>query len=142
MTRITNFGRKRTYLETGIESSGAELAPVEAQLQDKPAVADDSGASAPPPKKKRKRTPKSKRDGHGTRPMGSAPPGEAGSNDDQKPDGEGSDSAEAKTSSKPSKKAKKKKDGRKEGKCAFAFLIAKLDTQVLFQMCLHRNRDG
>ena len=61
MTRVTNFGLKRTHLEAGFSndetpSKGTAL----------PAIHDPTASSeaVPPPKKKRKRTPKSKRDGN------------------------------------------------------------------------------
>ncbi|KAJ3734675.1 hypothetical protein DFJ43DRAFT_95305 [Lentinula guzmanii] len=106
MTRVTNFGRKRTYLESlgpggnDVEDNG----PVKAQTQEDPSLAD-SGASLPPPKKKRKRTPKSKRDGHGTRPMGSAPDGE-----ETIKTSEDKAAADVDPSARSSKKSKKKKE--------------------------------
>jgi len=68
MTRVTNFGLKRTHLEAGFsddETPSKETAlPGGEQFQ---ATIHDPTASSevvPPPKKKRKRTPKSKRDGN------------------------------------------------------------------------------
>ena len=119
MTRITNFGRKRTYLESSTDSQGEGSGTMKNQLQDHAEVVD-SGASAPPPKKKRKRTPKSKRDGHGTRPMGSAPDEEA---KDVSPGENALPDAEADKPSKSSKKEKKKKE-RKDKKCTTLFLKA------------------
>ncbi|KAJ3989538.1 hypothetical protein F5890DRAFT_1191799 [Lentinula detonsa] len=106
MTRVTNFGRKRTYLES-LGPGGNDLednGPAKAQIQEDPTLAD-SGASLPPPKKKRKRTPKSKRDGHGTRPMGSAPDGE-----ETIKTSEDKAAANVDPSARPSKKSKKKKE--------------------------------
>ncbi|KAJ4485960.1 hypothetical protein J3R30DRAFT_3443072 [Lentinula aciculospora] len=112
MTRITNFGRKRTYIESTLDSGGNGVKDnglVKTQIQEDPAVTD-SGASLPPPKKKRKRTPKSKRDGHGTRPMGSAPSGEEAATVNSS-----EDTPDGKSSAQPSKKSKKKKE-RKDKK--------------------------
>ncbi|KAF8800207.1 hypothetical protein BYT27DRAFT_7263108 [Phlegmacium glaucopus] len=66
MTRVTDFGLKRTYLEAGFsndETSSKKTALVE---QSTVGIHDPTASSeaAPPPKKKRKRTPKSKRDGN------------------------------------------------------------------------------
>jgi zinc finger CCHC domain-containing protein 9 len=71
MTRITDFGRKRTYVEAGftaqpeldepVPTPGASSsipAPITQQVSEAP-------SGAPPAKKKRKRTPKSKRDNYG-----------------------------------------------------------------------------
>ena len=64
MTRVTNFGIKRTYLEAGF--SNDETPSKETALTVSSAGIPDpsSSSEAPPPKKKRKRTPKSKRDGN------------------------------------------------------------------------------
>lgn len=73
MTRITNFGIKRKYVQAGFgeddptpvmtvgegSSTTLETGPGEGSK-----TADPQDPSNPPPKKKRKRTPKSKRDGH------------------------------------------------------------------------------
>lgn len=95
MTRVTNFGRKRTYLESSAESQ------VEGGESPETPETPDVG-SAPPAKKKRKRTPKSKRDGHGTRPMGTAPDYEEGKSN--------SPSEETEAKLPPSKSSKGKKD--------------------------------
>ena len=68
MTRVTNFGLKRTYLEAGF--SNDETPSKETAGQEKPStgIHDPTASSeAAPPKKKRKRTPKSKRDGNLTK---------------------------------------------------------------------------
>lgn len=74
MTRVTNFGIKRTYLEAGFsndETPSKETALVD---QSSTGIHDPTTSSeAAPPKKKRKRTPKSKRDGNLTKnPEGEA----------------------------------------------------------------------
>ncbi|KAJ7449874.1 hypothetical protein FB451DRAFT_741840 [Mycena latifolia] len=56
MTRVTNFGIKRTYVQAGF--SEADAAPVEEPIAAEPTE------PAPPPKKKRKRTKMSQRDGN------------------------------------------------------------------------------
>jgi zinc finger CCHC domain-containing protein 9 len=67
MTRITDFGRKRTYVDAGFASEPlpdpAPSAPPSAPPP-APAAAPDEAAEKPA-KKKRKRTPKSKRDNYG-----------------------------------------------------------------------------
>jgi zinc finger CCHC domain-containing protein 9 len=64
MTRVTNFGIKRTYLEAGF--SNDETPSKETALVDQSSTVHASSEAAPP-KKKRKRTPKSKRDGNLTK---------------------------------------------------------------------------
>lgn len=63
MTRITNFGRKRTYLEAGIATEA-----VESSHNEEGNPVQETGfvnpSDAPPPKKKRKRTKPSKRDNY------------------------------------------------------------------------------
>lgn len=66
MTRVTNFGRKRTYVDSGI---GPQTDPGTDSLQDEranddPPVEETAAEAVPPPKKKRKRTKMSKRDGY------------------------------------------------------------------------------
>lgn len=79
MTRVTNFGLKRTYLEAGF--SNDETPSKEADLI-VPGGEQSSTDPTPaaPPKKKRKRTPKSKRDGNLTKNAAEGK-GEAGKND-------------------------------------------------------------
>ena len=75
MTRVTNFGIKRTYLEAGFSNDETPST----ETVDKPSngINDPSASSeVSPPKKKRKRTPKSKRDGNLTK----EPEGEAEKN--------------------------------------------------------------
>ncbi|KAG6919337.1 hypothetical protein DXG01_006883 [Tephrocybe rancida] len=64
MTRITNFGRKRTYLEATSSSNLQDdpLAPAEDVSSNGPAAEIDGDTA--PPKKKRKRTKLSMRDGN------------------------------------------------------------------------------
>lgn len=76
MTRATNFGRKRTYVQAGFPEHEASQSTVVDTPQPESSTtalkanklignepAQDA-AGGPPPKKKRKRTPKSKRDGY------------------------------------------------------------------------------
>ncbi|KAG5636324.1 hypothetical protein H0H81_008408 [Sphagnurus paluster] len=58
MTRITNFGRKRTYVEAGFESN-----TLETQVETLNNI-EGNGDPPTPPKKKRKRTKPSMRDGN------------------------------------------------------------------------------
>ena len=73
MTRFTNFGRKRTYVQAGFpEHEASQSTTVDApqagsstvMLEANAVPGTEDAAAAPPLKKKRKRTPKSKRDGH------------------------------------------------------------------------------
>jgi zinc finger CCHC domain-containing protein 9 len=98
MTRITSFGRKRTYLEAGFEAD-------EAPIMQKTVVAEptpDPAEALPPKKKKRIRTPLSKRDGYGTLKKDPAA-------DPQEPSTEGSKEVPAKETG----QAKIKKQGKK-----------------------------
>lgn len=58
MTRVTNFGIKRTHVQAGFGDAAPTV--------DEPTVPEPNGAElpAPPPKKKRKRTKMSQRDGN------------------------------------------------------------------------------
>lgn len=78
MTRVTNFGRKRTYVQAGFANEDDAIAAEQPQASTSTAnLASNTDKSdtvteeavnidtpAPPAKKKRKRTPKSKRDGY------------------------------------------------------------------------------
>ncbi|KAJ3510136.1 hypothetical protein NLJ89_g4847 [Agrocybe chaxingu] len=74
MTRITNFGRKRTYLQAEFapdEPKPSTSSPTAISSHSRQQTYDENSHEAlkdsstlPPPKKKRKRTPKSKRDGY------------------------------------------------------------------------------
>lgn len=76
MTRATNFGRKRTYVQAGFTDHEASHCPTVDTPQSESSTAalknndlngnepTQDATAAPPPKKKRKRTPKSKRDGY------------------------------------------------------------------------------
>ncbi|KAF9474709.1 hypothetical protein BDN70DRAFT_924446 [Pholiota conissans] len=78
MTRVTNFGRKRTYLQAGFSGDDAQEEPTGSSSRSTNTASTStveptnvtsqepigSDTPNPPPKKKRKRTPKSKRDGH------------------------------------------------------------------------------
>ncbi|KAJ6596959.1 hypothetical protein DFH09DRAFT_107080 [Mycena vulgaris] len=57
MTRVTNFGIKRTYVQAGFSETAAVEEPVAAEPT-------SEAQPAPPPKKKRKRTKMSQRDGN------------------------------------------------------------------------------
>ncbi|KAJ7046848.1 hypothetical protein C8F04DRAFT_211898 [Mycena alexandri] len=59
MTRVTNFGIKRTYVQAGFENAAAQETSVA-----EPAAPTEEASTAPPPKKKRKRTKMSQRDGN------------------------------------------------------------------------------
>ncbi|GAW06009.1 zf-cchc type zinc finger protein [Lentinula edodes] len=124
MTRITNFGRKRSYLESSLDSgqNDANMGDINELVRKPPTQeestqgitidVDSANLPGPPPKKKRKRTPKSKRDGHGTRPMGSAPEGE-----ESNPVKASEDLSDvAKPSTQPPKKSSKNKNKKKERK--------------------------
>ncbi|KAG6849643.1 hypothetical protein H0H93_006647 [Arthromyces matolae] len=64
MTRITNFGRKRSYLEATAQVQD-DKAPKLTELEGDSIVPDGEDADvAPPPRKKRKRTKPSMRDGN------------------------------------------------------------------------------
>ncbi|KAJ7774904.1 hypothetical protein B0H16DRAFT_1880092 [Mycena metata] len=60
MTRITNFGIKRTYVQAGFDGVATEASVAETAT---PTVTEEP-STAPPPKKKRKRTKMSQRDGN------------------------------------------------------------------------------
>jgi hypothetical protein len=73
MTRITSFGRKRTYVEAGFGQADAEpgtsIPTVSSEVQEEhhmntPLGSNEAVESAPPKKKKRIRTPKHKRDNY------------------------------------------------------------------------------
>ena len=65
MTRVTNFGIKRTHLEAGFSNDDTPSKEIAIEGQSSVGIHDPTVSSeAPPPKKKRKRTPKSKRDGN------------------------------------------------------------------------------
>jgi hypothetical protein len=93
MTRITNFGRKRTYVEAGFANDALVEEPAEPQASTSTLPSESQPRDQAPPKKKRKRTKK---------------PKESGGND-----GEGAQSTEGKTqdvgSSEQAKPAPKKK---------------------------------
>lgn len=64
MTRITNFGRKRTFVEAGFSHDTTELHDIP-PVDNASKAPTEEPAVAVPAKKKRKRTPMSKRDGNG-----------------------------------------------------------------------------
>ena len=109
MTRATDFGIKRTYLEAGFsndETPSKETALVEKSLTDPTASSE-----AAPPKKKRKRTPKSKRDGNLTKNDAESK-GEAVKNDSEGATVE-SGTTSVPASGKSAKKNKRNKERRK-----------------------------
>ena len=77
MTRVTNFGLKRTYLEAGF--SNDETPSKETTVVQQSPTGPTVPTEVAPPKKKRKRTPKSKRDGNLTKNDAESK-GEAGKN--------------------------------------------------------------
>jgi len=117
MTRVTNFGLKRTYLEAGFsndETPSKETALVEQSPTDPgPTISSE----AAPPKKKRKRTPKSKRDGNLTKNDAESK-GEAGKN--------GSEDVTVKSVPATGKSAKKNKKNKERLK---KFPILKQDVE-------------
>ena len=109
MTRVTNFGLKRTYLEAGFsndETPSKETAVVQ-QSPTGPTVSTEVA----PPKKKRKRTPKSKRDGNLTKNAAESK-GEVGKNGSEDVTVE-SGIATVPATGKSAKKNKKNKERRK-----------------------------
>ena len=69
MTRVTNFGIKRTYLEAGFSNDQAPSNETALIVPggEKSSTGKHDPSEAAPPRKKRKRTPKSKRDGNLTK---------------------------------------------------------------------------
>lgn len=123
MTRVTNFGLKRTYLEAGFhndETLGKEtaLAPGGEQFPVRTHDPVTSSETAPPAKKKRKRTPKSKRDGNLSRDV-AQDKNEATENDSLQRDTEEKSvesGATAPATRKSAKRNKRNKERRKKGK--------------------------
>ena len=64
MTRVTNFGRKRTYVAAGFASEPQESTSTPQESHNAVDIGDKQETDQPPPKKKRKRTKMSKRDGN------------------------------------------------------------------------------
>lgn len=95
MTRVTNFGIKRTYVQAGFSAADAVEEPVA------PEPASDP-LPAPPPKKKRKRTKMSQRDGNKAKNTAMQEGGAEETNTDSAP-------PVAQPSAKPVKKSKPKK---------------------------------
>jgi zinc finger CCHC domain-containing protein 9 len=123
MTRYTDFGRKRTYLQAGFDEPDAKAAAASTSantagmtaLSQHETVASDSNAISTPAKKKRKRTPKSKRDNYKgpTQPLARSELQRDGSRDPATSSGaaaEGTqkDSDAKNTLSEPKKKTKKR----------------------------------
>lgn len=113
MTRVTNFGIKRKYVQAGFgqeEELQQQAGP--STLQNNEADASTESAPNPPTKKKRKRTPKSQRDYYvpkePTKPKGKgkAEDGAGGAEDG----GRGEAAADKPALTKAEKKKKKFKD--------------------------------
>lgn len=60
MTRITSFGRKRTYVEAGFKSDPVEVEEPSTAVEDAVMVSKEDNSTIVPPKKKRKRMKKPK----------------------------------------------------------------------------------
>lgn len=145
MTRVTNFGIKRTYLQAGFSGDDASnsLPADQPATSSKTAGAEpttgngtsegaDNGDTAPRPKKKRKRTPMSKRDGYAAQRAleaallnGEEPPKPTPAAVNQNQD---ESTKEPKPYSEMSKSAKKKKRNldRKKKSLLFIFLLIEL----------------
>ena len=108
MTRVTDFGLKRTYLEAGF--SNDETPSKKTALVDQSSTNPTASTEVAPPKKKRKRTPKSKRDGNLTKNDAESK-GEAGKNGSE--DVTVKSDTTAPTTGKSAKKNKRNKERRK-----------------------------
>ena len=145
MTRVTDFGRKRTYLQAGfandVDEHPAEGSASAKSLKSSETTYEsnnsDLNASAPPPKKKRKRTPKSKRDGYAAlRAAEAAARGEVGDTEggeaEAVKDLQSQSSASASTTtpkpgiSKSLKKKKRNQERREKSASCFYAAIMKL----------------
>ncbi|KAF9467430.1 hypothetical protein BDZ94DRAFT_1280427 [Collybia nuda] len=111
MTRVTNFGRKRTYVESGI----GHQADIEATQPDKitnvDPVPEEMTEAVAPPKKKRKRTKMSKRDGNAAAKATISSGGEGENSKNDVPEEKGEEGTSEIMTPRPtlSKSAKKKK---------------------------------
>ncbi|KAJ8083837.1 hypothetical protein PM082_002603 [Marasmius tenuissimus] len=107
MTRITNFGRKRTYLESTVphrEPEETQPSPIATSASTSASNENVTDSNEQPPKKKRKRTKKSQRTGNSAADVD----GEV-----KAPiDGE-ADTASSSNTHRPQKKSSKKDKGRK-----------------------------
>ena len=74
MTRITNFGKKRSYLDAGLDSDGKSVSeptgPHQVEMDPQIDSITRTGEIEQPLKKKRKRTKMSKRDGNPGKDVG------------------------------------------------------------------------
>jgi zinc finger CCHC domain-containing protein 9 len=118
MTRITNFGIKRTYVEAGLSSNEKSVSePTEPQeavprMEDSIARTGDVGQ---PPKKKRKRTKMSKRDGNPGKIVGEERENGVGEVEDEgkcTASAAGDAERDAASTNHTSAKSKKKKQGK------------------------------
>jgi len=130
MTRVTNFGRKRTYLAAGFASEPQESTNVSAtaasipqELQNAVDIADQ-----PPPKKKRKRTKMSKRDGNAAKnAAGELSTEGAAVVPDPTNGGEGEAKEVGPSKTTPGKTAKKKKERRQKCTPSITYLVTSSD---------------
>ena len=109
MTRVTNFGRKRKYLEAGFATESTTTSN-EGPVPDVNTADDDQGDSAHP-QKKRKRTKKPKVDGGDEQTPGGI---EAGGDIGVQGKGEGPSAGQRIT---------KKRGGAKSGHCIPSFAV-------------------
>lgn len=108
MTRVTNFGLKRKYLEAGFSNeTPSKKTALVSEEQSSPEI-HNSTEPVPPPKKKRKRTPKSKRDGNLAK--------NAAENKDETGDAPVESGATVPSTGKSAKRNKRNKERRKKGK--------------------------
>jgi zinc finger CCHC domain-containing protein 9 len=131
MTRVTDFGRKRTYVQAGFpEHDASQNTTVEtphaesstALLKVLGTEQTQDAAAVPPPKKKRKRTSKSKRDGHAAQRAAEAGitlDGTPNEGDGTKAEGEG-DLPPKSTLTRVEKKQKRNLARRMKGSSLFA----------------------
>jgi zinc finger CCHC domain-containing protein 9 len=130
MTRVTSFGRKRTYVDSGIGSQVDPDATEQPQQEAKDELKVEGAVEetiAPPPKKKRKRTKMSKRDGNaatkaameGVDNADSKGVGEEDQDREEKSEEVLSESAPPKpTLSKSAKKKKREKERKIQSTCS------------------------
>lgn len=124
MTRVTNLGRKRTYIEAGFSHNAEAEDPDRLLGNDPPASNLDKEATDPPPKKKRKRTKKPKSQVEETKQSKDLETGIAGGGDDDTQNAEktGDEHAAQEKSKKIKSKAsgKKGRDKKLKGTCFHA----------------------
>jgi zinc finger CCHC domain-containing protein 9 len=123
MTRVTNFGIKRTHLEAGFSNNETPSKETAIGGRSSVGINDPTASSeAPPPKKKRKRTPKSKRDGNLAK-YAAEKKDETRENDSLKEDDSAENGATAPaTTGKSAKRNKRNKERRNKGKSSHSLL--------------------